>query len=25
MVLLSFLLIMNISAVWLRKRLERRW
>jgi len=24
-VLLSFLLIMNISAVWLRKRLERRW
>ena len=25
MVLLSFLLIMNITAVWLRKRLERRW
>jgi len=25
MVLLSFLLIMNVSAVWLRKRLERRW
>jgi len=25
MVLLTFLLIMNISAVWLRKRLERRW
>lgn len=25
MVLLTFLMIMNISAVWLRKRLERRW
>ncbi|MFB0995891.1 MAG: phosphate ABC transporter permease PstA [Porticoccaceae bacterium] len=25
MVLLSFLIIMNTSAVWLRKRLERRW
>jgi phosphate transport system permease protein len=25
MVLLSFLMVMNISAVWLRKRLERRW
>jgi len=25
MVLLSFLILMNISAVWLRKRLERRW
>ena len=25
MVLLTFLIIMNTSAVWLRKRLERRW
>tara|TARA_B110000503_G_scaffold134786_1_gene214292 strand:- start:1618 stop:2898 length:1281 start_codon:yes stop_codon:yes gene_type:complete len=25
MVLLSFLIVMNTSAVWLRKRLERRW
>lgn len=25
MVLLTFLMFMNISAVWLRKRLERRW
>lgn len=25
MVLLSFLIIMNTTAVWLRKRLERRW
>ena len=25
MILLSFLIIMNTSAVWLRKRLERRW
>jgi phosphate transport system permease protein len=25
MVLLSFLIIMNTVAVWLRKRLERRW
>ena len=25
MVLLSFLIVMNASAVWLRKRLERRW
>ncbi len=25
MVLLGFLIIMNILAVWLRKRLERRW
>ncbi|MAT49785.1 MAG: phosphate ABC transporter, permease protein PstA [Porticoccaceae bacterium] len=25
MVLLTFLIIMNASAVWLRKRLERRW
>ena len=25
MVLLGFLVTMNISAVWLRKRLERRW
>jgi phosphate transport system permease protein len=24
-VLLTFLIIMNTSAVWLRKRLERRW
>ena len=25
MVLLSFLIVMNTTAVWLRKRLERRW
>lgn len=25
MVLLSFLIIMNTTAVWVRKRLERRW
>ncbi|MEJ2419979.1 MAG: phosphate ABC transporter, permease protein PstA, partial [Exilibacterium sp.] len=25
MVLLGFLIIMNTLAVWLRKRLERRW
>ncbi len=25
MVLLAFLITMNLSAVWLRKRLERRW
>ena len=25
MVLLTFLMFMNISALWLRKRLERRW
>ncbi|MEO0368742.1 MAG: phosphate ABC transporter, permease protein PstA, partial [Pseudomonadota bacterium] len=25
MVLLTFLIIMNSTAVWLRKRLERRW
>ncbi|MCW8125442.1 phosphate ABC transporter permease PstA [Microbulbifer halophilus] len=25
MVLLSFLIVMNTSAVWLRKKLERRW
>ena len=25
MVLLTFLIIMNTSAIWLRKRLERRW
>ncbi|MFI2811150.1 MULTISPECIES: phosphate ABC transporter permease PstA [Microbulbifer] len=25
MVLLSFLIVMNASAVWLRKKLERRW
>jgi len=25
MVLLGFLIVMNTLAVWLRKRLERRW
>ena len=25
MILLSFLIVMNTVAVWLRKRLERRW
>ncbi len=25
MVLLSFLIVMNMTAVWIRKRLERRW
>jgi phosphate transport system permease protein len=25
MVLLGFLLLMNAFAIWLRKRLERRW
>jgi phosphate transport system permease protein len=25
MVLLAFLIVMNTAAVWLRKRLERRW
>jgi phosphate transport system permease protein len=24
-VLLSFLILMNSAAIWLRKRLERRW
>jgi phosphate transport system permease protein len=25
MVLLAFLILMNTTAIWLRKRLERRW
>jgi phosphate transport system permease protein len=24
-VLLAFLIVMNASAIWLRKKLERRW
>jgi phosphate transport system permease protein len=25
MVLLAFLILMNLAAVWLRRRFERRW